>query len=201
MLFLNLLSNPIIFIAFIVALLGAITVHECAHAWMANRLGDSTAKDAGRISLNPFVHLDLMGTIFLLLAGFGWGKPVPVNPNNLQNPKLDELKIALCGPISNLIFAIIILLAIRWLNLGELINSFLIVLAQINLILMTFNLLPIPPLDGSAILQVILPAESYQSIQQLGVPLLIAFLIFSQTTNFLSTLIDIITNFFLGIFL
>lgn len=201
MLFLNLLSNPVVFIGFLIALLVAISVHETAHAWMADKLGDSTAKENGRLTLNPFAHLDLFGTIFLLLAGFGWGKPVPINPHNLKNPKLDELFIALAGPISNLLTAILFLLIIRFIPVDETLTTIFLLIAQINIVLMVFNLFPIPPLDGSTLLKVILPEDSFQAIARLGIPLLFVFLIFSQTTNFLSTVINIVTNFFFEIFL
>ena len=201
MLFLNLLGNPLYFVSFIIALLVAITVHEAAHALVAYKLGDPTAKNEGRVSLNPFVHLDPIGTIFLFLAGFGWGKPVPINPNNFDHPKIDELKVALAGPASNFLLMIIILLTIRLLNITGDIQNILLVVAQINIILMIFNLLPIPPLDGGTILQIFLPEESYQSIQRLGIPLLFAFIIFSRMTNFLSNMFYGVTNFFFNIFL
>ena len=201
MLFLNFLSNPMELISFIAALIIAISIHEAAHAWMAYKLGDPTAKNNGRLTLNPIAHLDPLGTIFLFLAGFGWGKPVPVNPRNLQNPKFDELKISLAGPASNFFMMIIILLVVRFLNLSGNAADILLIIAQVNIILMIFNLLPIPPLDGAAILQIFLPNESYESIQKLGIPLLFAFIIFSHTTNFLTNIFVNITTFFFNIFL
>jgi len=201
MLFLNLMNDPIILIGFIIALLAAITVHEATHAWAANILGDPTAKIEGRLTLNPFAHLDLMGTIFLFLAGFGWGKPVPVNDGNLRHPKTDSLLISLAGPLSNLLLMIIILLIIRFFPMSENITLVLSLIAQINITLMIFNLIPIPPLDGAAILPLFLPDSVYESIKNLGLMLLIAFLIFSRSTSFLSTIIDSITQFFFNLFL
>ncbi len=200
MLFLG-LANPLQFLYFVIGLLAAITVHEAAHAYVAYKLGDSTAKEAGRVSINPFVHLDPLGTIFLFLAGFGWGKPVPVDPRNLSNPKLDELKIALAGPLSNFILMALILIFVRFFNPSEDLFTALIIIAQINIILMVFNLIPIPPLDGGNILKIILPDESFEAIQRLGVPLLFAFIIFSRTTNFLSTLFESVSKFFFNLFL
>lgn len=200
MLFLG-LSDPLQLLYFIIGLLSAITVHETAHAFVAFKLGDDTAKEAGRISLNPFVHLDLYGTIFLFLAGFGWGKPVPINPRNLNNPKIDELKIALAGPFSNFLLMSIILICVRFIDPSSSLFTALIIIAQINIILMVFNLIPIPPLDGGNILKIILPDESFESIQRLGIPLLFAFIIFSRTTNFLSTLFESVSKFFFNLFL
>ena len=199
MLILNLLSNIYLFIGFIVALAIAISVHEAAHAWMSNKLGDSTAKQQGRISLNPLAHLDLLGTVFLFLVGLGWGKPVPVNYHNLSHPKIDGLKIALAGPVSNLFTAIIFALILRFIPLNEILASITFIIVQLNLVLMIFNLIPIPPLDGSNILAGIVPDEVYESIRQLSTPLLLIFLIFAFTTNYISNFISMVTQFFLKI--
>ncbi len=104
LLVLNLFSNPFFFFSFIAAIIIALTVHEYAHAWASDKLGDSTAKHMGRLSLNPMAHLDPIGTIFLLLVGFGWGKPVPVNERNFKNPKIDSLKVSISGPLTVKIF-------------------------------------------------------------------------------------------------
>lgn len=180
MLILNLLNDPQQLIAFILALLLAITIHEFAHAWMANYLGDPTAKYQGRLTLNPLAHLDPIGTIFLLLAGFGWGKPVPINPNNLQDETIDGIKISLAGPFSNLLLATFLGLLIRFIPFSTAVFNFLVIIIVLNLILMVFNLLPIPPLDGSHILKLFIPAESYHLFQQLGLPILFILLIFSN---------------------
>lgn len=168
------------FISYLVALLVALTIHEFSHAWAAHLYGDDTAKMHGRLSLNPFVHLDPLGTIFLLLAGFGWGKPVPVNPNNFRNPKLDNITVSLAGPMSNLLLAAILGLILRFFQLPPAILSFLAIIIIINLILMIFNLLPIPPLDGSKILALFLSAETYIFLQQIGITLLFAIIIISS---------------------
>lgn len=195
----NLISNPYIFLGFIIALIVAISIHESAHAWVAHKLGDDTAKLEGRISLNPLHHLDPLGTIFLLLVGFGWGKPVPVNHHNLKNPKLDNLKISLAGPISNFIAAIIFAVFFRLFATNEIFGTIIYMIIQLNLVLMIFNLIPIPPLDGSGILTGLLPDEVNQTIHQLSFPLLMVFLLFAFSTNYISDFIQAITSFFLRI--
>jgi Zn-dependent protease len=155
---LNLLfDQPILFLAWTGAILAAITIHEFSHALMADVLGDSTAKREGRLTLNPLAHLDPMGTILLLLVGFGWGRPVPFNPYNLKNQKWGPALVAGAGPFSNLIMAIVFGFILRFasgLDLGpeNLGIKFLAMLVFLNLILMAFNLIPVPPLDGSKVL-------------------------------------------------
>lgn len=180
MLIFNLISDPLQFLEFIIALLVAITIHEASHAGVAYLYGDATAKMQGRLTLNPIAHLDPWGTIFLLLAGFGWGKPVPVNPNNFHNPKLDNLTVALAGPISNLLLATILGLVLRFINLPESINQLFVITIFFNLVLMIFNLIPIPPLDGSKILGLFLKTETYIYLQQAGMIILFAVIIFSS---------------------
>lgn len=179
MLLLNNLSSPLLLIGILIALLVAITIHEFSHAWMANYYGDPTAKMMGRLSLNPLAHLDLWGTIFLILAGFGWGKPVIVNPRNFKNPKLDNLTVSLAGPISNLILATVLGLVYRFLNLPTILNEFIILLIFYNLALMIFNLIPIPPLDGSKILSIFIDEETFAKFQQIGISLLFLLIILS----------------------
>ncbi len=155
------------------AFLLAITVHEYAHAWMANRMGDPTAKEMGRLTLNPLPHLDLFGTIAMLILGFGWAKPVMVNPSNLKNPRQDNLWISLAGPVSNLLSALILGMLFRaggqFLGLshtGELILLMLLLAVRLNIILAIFNLLPIPPLDGFHVLEGLVSHNVYLKLQQ-----------------------------------
>ena len=161
------------FFAYIIALLVAITIHEFSHAWAADYLGDPTARLKGRISLNPLVHLDLFGTMFLLFFGFGWGKPVPFDPYNLKNPRKDAALISAAGPASNFILAILCSIVIKLLvffNLSALytIGSFILIpLITLNILLGVFNLLPISPLDGFKIVGGILSKEQAQSWYQL----------------------------------
>lgn len=152
------------------AILLALTVHEYAHGYVAWRKGDTTAKNAGRLTFNPISHLDLFGTLMILFGPFGWAKPVPVNPYNLDNPKRDLAYVSVAGPVSNILLAAIIGILLRFFAAGGMIYKlppdfvrFLAVAFQINLGLSFFNLLPIPPLDGSKILLSLLPAEKAQS--------------------------------------
>lgn len=150
--------DPLTLVAFLFSLLIAIDVHECAHAWMANELGDPTARYQGRLSLNPLVHLDPWGTVAMLFSalsgfGIGWGKPVPVNPNYLRHgPRVGGAMVAAAGPLSNILLAIIVAVPVR---LGVPVPGLLrllIVMASVNISLALFNLLPVPPLDGSSVL-------------------------------------------------
>src|SRR5512139_57289 len=139
----------------------ALTIHEFAHGWVANRLGDPTAKLQGRLTLNPMAHLDIIGTIAIVLIGFGWAKPVPVDARYLRRPRQDMILIAAAGPGSNLILAAAVALCYRmipWAVLGPEWTWLLVPLRAmlrtgvwVNVLLAVFNLLPIPPLDGSRV--------------------------------------------------
>lgn len=174
-------SNLFELVGLIIGLLVAISVHEAAHAWAAFRLGDPTAKDHGRLTLNPLAHLDPIGTLMLIIFRFGWGKPVPINPTNFQNPRVDSLLTALAGPISNLIVAFGLGLLIRLNFLPAILTVIIIAVITLNLILALFNLLPIPPLDGSKILYLFLSDESQRALEQYGPWLLLAVLFVSYT--------------------
>lgn len=143
----------------------SITVHEFAHAKMAQKLGDPTAAIAGRVSLNPLRHLDPMGSICMLLFGFGWGKPVPVAVLNFKNPKRGSALVALAGPMSNLIMAgvwsFLFGVLYQFLSNGGYWQQLLITGAYLNCVLCVFNLLPIAPLDGSRVLALLLPNKIY----------------------------------------
>lgn len=183
MFILSLLSDPIKALGFILGLLIAITVHEFMHAYVANYLGDPTARSEGRLSLNPAKHLDPFGTLLLLLVGFGWGKPVPVNPSNFKNPRLGELLTSLSGPLSNFVMAFIFALLLRFLPESSLIPLFGIII-YINLILCAFNLLPIPPLDGSKILWAVFPSIDIVAFERIGVPILFGLFFLSYLTGY-----------------
>jgi Zn-dependent protease len=146
----------------------ALTIHEVAHGWVAYKFGDPTAKMAGRLTLNPLPHLDVIGTILLFIAHIGWAKPVPVNPAYFKNPKRDLVWVSLAGPASNLLLAFGFGLIFRLIPHGTIMFStgysnmliiMLIYAVVINLVLAVFNLIPIPPLDGSKILAGFLPRE------------------------------------------
>ncbi len=176
-------------------LLLALTVHEFAHGYVAHRLGDPTARLAGRLTLNPLKHLDPLGTLAFFLIKFGWAKPVPVNPAYFRDPRRDMLWVALAGPAVNLTLAILSAVAAKtlWLLAANLpysplaeaiiipLNACLIASVWINLVLCIFNFLPIPPLDGSKILMGLLSpdqARSYASLERYGF-VIIMFLAFS----------------------
>ena len=149
-----LFRNPAAFILLIIPLLYSIIIHELAHGWVADKMGDSTARWLGRLSLDPRKHLDPIGTLMLFIFGFGWAKPVPVNFNNLYNQRKGMILVSAAGIVANTILAFIALLLLRLLNPAPFgaVATFLIYMAQINIMLAAFNLIPIPPLDGSKIL-------------------------------------------------
>lgn len=173
-------------------ILFALTFHEYAHAWTANKLGDATAKNEGRLTLNPLVHLDPVGTMMIIItslagAGFGWARPVPVDTRNLREPRRDMMWIALAGPVSNVILAFVC----GWLLFNvpsgsETVMIFKMMLrfgVMINLVLAFFNLIPLPPLDGSRIVTGLLPpqqAHQYSQLEQYGPAILIVAIVADQ---------------------
>ncbi len=156
-----LFSSPIIFLILFPGLLISIVIHEFAHAWAADHLGDPTPRAQDRLTLDPRAHLDPMGTIAILLTRFGWGKPVQFDPYNLKDPIRDSALIALAGPVSNLIMALVLSLIINFNILPwEWVQFSLIQLLIINVMLAVFNLIPVHPLDGSKIMTALLPRET-----------------------------------------
>ncbi len=174
----------------------ALSFHEYAHAYIANRFGDDTAKQSGRLTLNPLAHIDPIGTLMIFLVHFGWAKPVPVNPHRLRNPKKDMLWISAAGPLANMILALISGILLRFIFatvgahnqhsiIGLLIYAVFMSL-QINLALAIFNLLPISPLDGSKILFGLLPARHESKIyflERYGPFILLGLIIFGRVTG------------------
>jgi len=142
---------PEVLILLIPVLVFALVFHEFSHAWVANQLGDPTAKYAGRLTLNPLAHLDIFGSVMILFVGFGWAKPVPVDSRYLGNPRIDMMKIAFAGPASNLLLALISGTIIRATGYMGAFTTMLVMFTQINIMLAVFNMIPISPLDGSQI--------------------------------------------------
>lgn len=158
-----------------VLVLVMLPIHELAHGWTATALGDQTARWHGRLSFNPFAHLDLWGTLMLFAFGFGYARPVPVNPRNFRSPRRDMALVAAAGPLSNVLMALISLLAFSLLRFVPMMSKtmwdiaylvFVQTLAYVNISLAVFNLLPIPPLDGSRILSAFVPYRVSYWLQQ-----------------------------------
>ena len=170
----------------IIALI-ALPIHECAHGYAAYRMGDNTAVRQGRLTLNPLAHFDPIGTLAIILFGFGWAKPVPINPLNFENPKKGMMLSSLAGPLSNIGLALVamVLYKISYIPavMGvsgaffETIQTFLLLMISINITLGVFNLIPIPPLDGSRIATYFLPQRIYFKIMQYENIIFIVFLV------------------------
>jgi len=205
------LLDPAVQVVLIPVIIFALSFHEFAHGWMANRFGDQTAKLNGRLTLNPMAHLDIFGSLALYFMGFGWAKPVPVNPRNLSDPKRELLWIALAGPVSNLLLALIsgillsVLLGVGIISGHSNIVIVLVMSLQINLVLAIFNFLPIPPLDGSKILEGLVPYKYHNQVAKFeyyGPRVLIGLILLSMFTsiNVFSIVISPIMNIFLKLF-
>ena len=207
---LNIGQIAIWFVIFLLSL----TVHECAHAWMAERSGDSTGRYLGRVTLNPLPHIDILGTVILPLSMvimgtgmmFGWAKPVPFNPMNLRDRKVGEIVIALAGPFSNILLAIIFFILFKvvangWVispdSLGDLaqpVGMMLYIGIQINVVLAIFNLIPIPPLDGHHVLRNLLPDTLAESFANASPMLGLIGMVFLLSTGFAGYLITPVMN-------
>lgn len=194
----------------IIAFLFAISVHESAHAWMANRRGDPTARMLGRITLNPIKHIDPVGTVLLPLIAvighvpmLGWAKPTPVNPRNFKNPMLDDILTSVAGPVSNFIVAAaatLVLLVIKHISSPQSqstmlpFNVLFYELLEINVVLAVFNLIPVPPLDGSHVLRHFLPAPILRVYDTMGIMGLLILVYFGG--SFLNRLLVPVLNMF-----
>lgn len=176
-------------------------IHEFAHAFVAYKLGDPTAKNMGRLTINPMAHIDWIGALMIFLVGFGYAKPVPVNARNFKKPKLGMALCAFAGPLSNIIMAFVFLLlknaVIALINTGSLLRSaivaFLYFAALVNISLAVFNLIPIPPLDGSRILSAFLPDKYYYKLMQYERYIVIAVFIL-LITGVLSTPLSLLSG-------
>lgn len=200
---------------FYIALLFVISVHEWAHAWTANLCGDPTARYLGRMTWNPIAHIDMIGTVLIPLffifapvmgmsvpfAIIGWGKPVPVNPNNYNNYVRDDVLVSAAGPLSNLVITIVVLVLIKFLILFPsdlikiIVENILLPMAQLSFFLAFFNLIPIPPLDGSHILRPLVGYKGRKILDSLGAYGFIILIIFINTPLF-----DIVANFVINIY-
>jgi len=201
----TLFESPLAFFLSALSLIIAVTLHEFSHAFTADRLGDPTPRSQGRLSLNPLVHLDPLGTLSLFLIGFGWGKPVQFDPYNLKSPRRDSALISLAGPISNILLATLIAIIARNF-LDPAIASFTLPFIYVNVILAIFNLVPIGPLDGQKIVFGLLPrdlAYEYQSVMsRYGTLILIFFLLpFFGSTPPIQSLIGPVINLVLRLLL
>lgn len=182
----DILSSPLSGIFFLISIVMAVTVHEFSHAKVADILGDPTPAALGRVTLNPKAHLDLMGSLLFLLIGFGWGKPVPFDAYNLQNPKRDTALIALAGPASNIVVALLCSLMLYSINLFDHTTAtvigyaFLSTLASINIVLAVFNFMPFAPLDGFKIVGGLLSDEQaaqWRGLERYGIFFLMLFIL------------------------
>lgn len=204
-------TNPLGFIFWLAALVIAITIHEFAHAWAAEYLGDPTPRLQGRLTLNPLAHLDPLGTLMLLIARFGWGKPVQFDPFNLRHPRRDSALISLAGPTSNILLAIVCSIVLRFLFVAHvsllvvLLRGFLQPLIILNVVLAVFNLIPIHPLDGFKIVGGMLPEEyarQWQELEAYGMIFLILLILpLGGGASPISQLISPVINLLLGILL
>lgn len=182
----------------------AITVHEFSHAYSAYRLGDPTSKHYGRLTLNPFAHIDIVGFLMLLLAGFGWAKPVPVNPDYFKRRKLGYFIVSIAGPLSNIVLAILLTFTLGfYIRSGGnlIITTILFRSIQINVVLAIFNLFPIPPLDGSKLLFVFLPESFeyyYYRYQKYSYIILLALLVFDIIDIVLFPAVEYVVNILWG---
>ncbi len=186
-----LMSDPVAFLLLVIPLLYSVVLHEVAHGWVANRLGDPTAKWLGRLSLNPLKHLDPVGTLMLFLAGFGWAKPVPINLNNIPNRRKGLILVSSAGILANILLAFGALLVHRLLGLSPMGISAVILytLANINITLAALNLIPIPPLDGSKILMGFAPLEVrylLARIEPYGFLIIVALLFLGLLSTFIA---------------
>lgn len=185
---LNLLfQDPTLFFIWMVAIIMAITIHEFAHAAAASMLGDPTPGSLGRLSFNPIAHIDPFGFLLLILVGFGWGRPVPFNPYNLKNQRWGAAIVGFAGPLANIALVVLFGLVSRiFLDLGPENRLFILFISivQINLALLLFNLIPIPPLDGSKVLFALLPPSGQgirTFLERYGLYLLLALVIFGTS--------------------
>ncbi|OGK16748.1 hypothetical protein A3H80_01395 [Candidatus Roizmanbacteria bacterium RIFCSPLOWO2_02_FULL_37_19] len=223
MFILQFLNNPVGVILFLLSVVIAVSVHEFMHAKTADKLGDPTPELAGRVTLDPRAHLDPLGSFLFLMVGFGWGKPVPFDPFNLDNPRKDAALISLAGPMSNFVMALLGSIIIRLIILFELYkidligsllfhpttqfagSGFLEIFVYINIVLGIFNLLPIAPLDGFKIVGGMLSehsARQWYSLERYGILFLLFFIFpFAGGRSMLEVFVSPVIGFIINLFL
>lgn len=190
-----LLENPFLFFVLLICLVISISIHEFFHAFAAFKLGDSTPKLQGRVTLNPVSHIDPLGLAAIVFFGFGWGRPVEYDIYNLRNPKRDVLIISVVGPLSNLVLAFLCFLIISFF--GDL--GFLKILLQLNLVLFVFNLIPVFPLDGFNVVRGLLPynlAYRWGELEPYGIFILIGMLVFNIPSYLINQTVPVILGMF-----
>jgi len=201
-------DEPQVFVAFLIAVIAGITFHEFSHAAVATLQGDPTARSEGRLTLNPISHLDPLGSIALVLAGFGWGRPVPFSPPRLRSRRVGAALVGLAGPAANFLLAVAAVIGLRIVYPSAVSGAFdvdfsvilLDMLVTLNVVLGVFNLLPIPPLDGSRLLSIVLPPSRQNIVyflDQYGIFLLLGILILAP--NLLTPIFRAITQALYGL--
>ena len=195
-----LFRDPIAFLLLVPLLLYSVIAHEVAHGWIASLFGDNTAKYSGRLSFNPKSHLDPMGTLALFLIGFGWAKPVPVDYRNLGSSRRAIIAVSLAGCVTNIAIATIALFLLHFYTFraNHLFAPVLLITAKINIILASFNLIPIPPLDGSRVLMEFLPYNAKYKLVRLE-PYGFFIIVILLWTGILSPVITFVQNLILGL--
>ena len=198
-------TPPEVLLLLVPVLIFALCFHEFAHAWVAYKLGDPTAKQSGRLTLNPLAHLDPMGSLMILIIGFGYAKPVPVDARYLKNPRTDMMKVAFAGPAANLLLAFVGGTIIRAHIVGGSLILMLYLFTQINIMLAIFNMIPIPPLDGSQIFSGLMVRKNpnlVMKLQMYGPQILFGLILIGYLTEIspLWLVMSPFVNFFLFLF-